>query len=138
MLTKVENCAQGAALSTGAKLTFSRVGLSYKARNPNKTLGEAFIKNLKILKVPINTMPEGKLGSSDIGNVSEEVPAIHPYLGISETDIATHSPEFAQAAMSDKGYEAMLNAAKALAMTAIDVFTDSELVSKMKAEFNKT
>jgi len=139
LLTKVENCAKGAALSTGAKLTFKRVGLTYKARKLNKNLGEAFIKNLNILQVPINPMPEGKgLGSSDIGNVSYEVPTIHPYLGISETDISSHSSEFAKASISDKGHEAMLNAAKALAMTAIDVFTNSELVTKMKAEFNKT
>ena len=138
LLTKVEHCAKGAALSTGAQLTFSRIGLSYKARSVNKYLGEAFIKNLNILQVPINPMPEGKgLGSSDIGNVSEEVPTIHPYLGISETDIPHHSPEFAKASMSDIGYEAMLNAAKALAMTAIDVFTNPDLVTKMKEEFNK-
>lgn len=138
LVHKVENCAKGAELSTGAKLNFSKIGLSYKARILNKNLGEAFIENLKILKIPINPQPEGKgLGSSDIGNVSFEVPTIHPYLAISETDISSHSPDFAKASISNKGYETMLNAAKALAMTAIDVFTNPELVTKMKEEFNK-
>ncbi|MCK4896103.1 MAG: amidohydrolase, partial [Candidatus Heimdallarchaeota archaeon] len=44
LLTKIENCAKGAALSTGAKLTFTKIGLSYKARRLNKNLGEAFLK----------------------------------------------------------------------------------------------
>ncbi len=137
LLTKVENCAKGAALSTGAKLTFTKIGLAYKARRVNRNLGEAFLKNLTILQVPNNPMPEGKgLGSSDIGNVSYEVPTIHPYLGISETDISSHSPIFEKASISDKGHESMLNAAKALAMTALDVLTNPELVTKMKEEFH--
>ena len=137
LLTKVENCAKGAALSTGAKLTFTKIGLAYKARRVNRNLGEAFLKNLTILQVPNNPMPEGKgLGSSDIGNVSYEVPTIHPYLGISEIDISSHSQTFEKASNTDKGHEAMLNAAKALAMTAFDVLTNHELVQKMKNEFN--
>ncbi len=137
LMHKVENCAKGAALSTGTKLTFTRIGHSYKARKPNKKLGEVFIENLKIRQVPINPMPKGKgLGSSDIGNVSYEVPTIHPYIAISETKITSHSTDFEKASISDKGHESMINAAKALAMTAIDVFTNPELVKQMNEEFH--
>jgi metal-dependent amidase/aminoacylase/carboxypeptidase family protein len=77
------------------------------------------------------------MGSSDIGNVSQVVPAIHPYLSICDDSIAGHSKEFAQASASDEGHEAMIKAAKALAMTAIDLFTNSELMKQVREEFNK-
>jgi len=139
LVQKVHNCAKGAALSTGSELKFEIVGHSYKSRNVNKTLGNAFLENLKSLGVPIHPIPVGKgLGSSDIGNVSHEVPTIHPYLGISEKEINGHSRDFAKAAISEYGYKQMLNAAKALAMTAIDVFTDEKLVAEMNKEFQET
>ncbi len=139
LVKKVENCAKGAALSTGAQVKTEIVGHSYKSRNVNITLGKAFLDNLRKLGLPIHPIPVGKgLGSSDIGNVSHEVPTIHPYLGISETEINGHSTDFAKAAISDYGQNQMLNAAKALAMTAIDVFTNKEMFVKMNEEFNKT
>ena len=136
LVKKVEDCAKGAALSSGAKMTFEEVGLTYRSRNVNKVLGEAFIENLKIIGEPIRPKPPGGgLGSSDIGNVSHEVPTIHPYIGIAEKDIPSHSKEFAEASISDLGQEKMLVAAKALAMTAIDIFTNEELRERMKEEF---
>ncbi len=136
LVKKVKNCAEGAALCTGAKMTFEEVGLTYRSRKVNKTLGEAFIENLKIIGEPIRPRPPGGgLGSSDIGNVSHEVPTIHPYVGIAEEDIASHSKEFAESSISEYGQEKMLVAAKALAMTAIDVYTNPELVERMKEEF---
>ncbi|MFW9804916.1 MAG: amidohydrolase, partial [Candidatus Thorarchaeota archaeon] len=80
-------------------------------------------------------LPEGSGGSSDIGNVSQVVPAIHPYISICDKNVAGHSKEFAEASVSERGNNVMLSAAKALAMTAIDLLTDSELMEQVKAEF---
>ncbi|MFW9770183.1 MAG: peptidase dimerization domain-containing protein, partial [Candidatus Thorarchaeota archaeon] len=138
LVKKVEKCAKGAAEATGAKLKFKVVTPSYQARNVNKTMGSVFVKNLKILEVSINPLPEGSgAGSSDIGNVSQVVPAIHPYISIADDSVAGHSQEFTEAAASYHGHRAMLVAAKALAMTAIDFYTDTELMSKVKNEFSK-
>jgi amidohydrolase len=136
LVKKVEACAKGAALCTGAELKFSIIEPSYASRKINRALGEAFLKNLEIIKVPIYPMlPGAGLGSSDIGNVSQVVPTIHPYIRISDESIPGHSKQFAKASSSVKGQEAMIYAAKALAMTAIDVFTNPELVKVMKKEF---
>ncbi|MCG3224763.1 MAG: M20 family metallopeptidase [Candidatus Heimdallarchaeota archaeon] len=136
LLNKVENCAKGAALSSGARLEFSRIGNAYMSRNVNKTLGAAFSKNMKAIGEETHVVPHGKgLGSSDIGNVSHVVPTIHPYMGISKVEINGHSTDFAKAASSEYGNEQMLKITKALAMTAIDVFTTPELVEEMKKEF---
>jgi amidohydrolase len=136
LLEKLRRCAQGAALATGATLSFETVGLAYKAMKPNQALGEAFVRNLESLGEPLNPPPlDAGLGSTDMGDVSHAVPAIHAYIQICPEEVAGHSREFAQAAISRRGQEVMLVAAKALAMTAVDLFTDPDLVKRMKEEF---
>ncbi|MFW9805305.1 MAG: M20 family metallopeptidase [Candidatus Thorarchaeota archaeon] len=136
LVKKVEDCAKGAASATGARLEFEVVSPSYQSRIMNKVMGEAFVKNLEALGEPIIPLPKGSgAGSSDIGNVSHVVPAIHPYISICDNTIAGHSREFAKAAVSKKGQDAMLTAAKALGMTAIDLFTDSDMMDQVKDEF---
>ena len=138
LVRKLEKCAKGAASATGATLEFEIVKPSYSSRKINKTLGEAFKLNLIAVGEPMIPFPEGQgLGSSDIGNVSQVVPAIHPYISICDFDIADHSKEFAEASASERGHEVMLNAAKALAMTAIDLFTDMEMMNRVREEFLK-
>jgi amidohydrolase len=138
LLEKVENCAKGAALATGATLKFERISPSYKARLMNSVLGTLFTENLSIIGEPLVAPPEeGGVGSSDIGNVSQVVPAIHPYISICRSDIAGHSKEFAEAAKSPRGHEAMIAAAKALAMTAIDLMTSPENMDRARKEFKE-
>jgi metal-dependent amidase/aminoacylase/carboxypeptidase family protein len=59
-------------------------------------------------------------GSTDVGNVSQIVPTIHPDICIGG-GIAAHTPEFATVAASDYAQERVLVGAKAMAMTAIDL-----------------
>jgi amidohydrolase len=138
LVKRLENCAKGAASATGATPKYEVVSPSYQSRMMNKAMGEAFVKNLEALGEPIIPLPEGSgAGSSDIGNVSHVVPAIHPYISICDNSIAGHSQEFAMASASKKGHEAMLTAAKALAMTAIDLYVDANLMNQVKEEFKK-
>lgn len=136
LLDKLHHCAEGAALATGATLSFETVGHTYKAMKPNHVLGEAFTRNLEALGEPLNPPPvDAGMGSTDMGDVSQAVPAIHAYIQICGEEVAGHSHEFAEAAASKRGEDVLLIAAKALAMTAIDLFTDPELVKQMKEEF---
>ncbi|MCL0029594.1 M20 family metallopeptidase [Dehalococcoidia bacterium] len=122
VLEKVKNCAKGAALAQGAKVEFE-IGRGYRSHKPNHALAEAFEANLLALGVKPDRPPEhGGIGSSDIGDVSHVVPAIHPYISITEGELPGHSPEFAEAACSEKGHRGLVIGAKALAMTAIDLF----------------
>jgi len=72
--------------------------------------------------------PSGRMGSTDMGNVSHVVPALHPYVAIAPEEVAGHSPEFRAASVSPEGHAGLLDAAKALAMTAVDLFSNPELV----------
>jgi amidohydrolase len=139
LVERVRNCASGAASATGATLAFTVIKPSYMSRKMNKTMGELFVKNLEAIGEPIVPLPEGSgAGSSDIGNVSQVTPAIHPYISICDNSIAGHSKEFAEAAASKRGHEAMISAAKALAMTAIDLMTNPEAMEQVRKEFQRS
>ncbi|WP_369788913.1 M20 family metallopeptidase [Rouxiella sp. WC2420] len=130
---KVFAAAQGTADMSGARLEIEE-GLTYAERNNNLTLAEFFKQNLEILGVEVVPPPRsGGIGSSDIGNVSQITAAIHPYLRIG--DVMPHTPEFAAAAGSEAGLEAMLNAAKALAMTAVDLIASPDMLAAVRQEF---
>ncbi|MHA1850081.1 MAG: M20 family metallopeptidase [Candidatus Thorarchaeota archaeon] len=136
LVKKLENCAIGAASATGATLKYTVITSSYQSRIMNKTMGNLFEQNLIAIGEPINPLPPGSgAGSSDIGNVSQVVPTIHPYVSICDERIAGHSIEFEKASSSPRGNDAMLNAAKALAMTALDLFTNPELMKQATEEF---
>jgi metal-dependent amidase/aminoacylase/carboxypeptidase family protein len=136
LLEKLRRCAEGAALATGAKMAFNIVGHSYKAMKPNRAMGDAFIRNLESLGEPLNPPPAGSgQGSTDMGDVSQAVPSIHAYIQICGDKAAGHSREFAEASASKRGEEVILIAAKAMAMTAIDLFTDPDLMNRAKEEF---
>lgn len=131
---KVFDAARGAALMTGARLEIEE-GLTYAERNNNLTLAGFFQQNLEAIGVEVVPPPlKGGIGSSDIGNVSQITAAIHPYIRIG--DVLPHTPEFAVAAGSEAGLQGMLQAAKALAMTALDLCQDDTKLRAVREEFS--
>lgn len=134
LVEKLHRCAQGAALATGAKLDFRLVGHAYKAIRPNQALARRFAQHIADLGFPVEP-PQGGLGSTDMGDVSWEVPAIHPYIRIGPGVIPGHSRAFCDAARSELAKEAMLAAAKALAAVCLDLWTDPVLYPRVRAEF---
>ncbi len=66
------------------------------------------------------------VGSTDMGNVSYEVPSIHPMIKVSPAHISIHTPEFAGYARGPEGDQAVLDGAKALAMTIADLWLRPE------------
>ena len=136
LVKKVENCAKGGASATGATLKFTVIEPSYQSRLMNRTMGKLFEDNLAEIGEPLNPLPPGSgAGSSDIGNVSQVVPTIHPYISICDDSIAGHSIEFEKASASKRAHEAMLIAAKVLAMTALDLFTNPKIMKEVTEEF---
>jgi len=76
-----------------------------------------------------------ELGSTDVGNVSQVVPTIQPMLQISSREVTCHMAAFAEAAISEAGHRGMLLAAKAMAMTAVDLLADAASLARVTAEF---
>lgn len=99
---RFEKIVEGAGLATGARPKMIK-GVSYKTRVCNRALVETLRENIESLGIPYNIpAADGGMGSSDIGDVSHVVPTIHPYFQISPRGTVSHSPEFAQAAVSEQ------------------------------------
>jgi amidohydrolase len=135
VLRRVGDCARGAAQAAGAELEIRPFEVPNDNMRNNIPLAEAMANNLRLLGVTEIVDPGAPLGSSDIGNVSQVAPAIHPTISIGPKDLVAHTPEFTRAANSPEAHRGMILAAKALAMTGIDVLTDRGLLARIKADF---
>ena len=78
----------------------------------------------------------GTKGSTDMGNVSYLVPSIHPLVALAPTGVKIHEVEFAAAAASEAADRAVIDGAKAMAMTVVDYWMDSSLRDVARAEFD--
>jgi len=135
VVEKVKNCARGAALGTGATVEVNSYAARYLNMVSNPTLATLFQKNWEQLGLTIEVSPERSYGSTDMGNVSQELPAIHPYIAIAPKGTPGHSEAFMEASRSEKAHESLIYATKGLAMTAVDLFTRPDQVIKMKKDF---
>jgi amidohydrolase len=135
---KVLDCFVGGATATGARLEYHWGETLYAPMRNNLTLARLFRRNMQSLgrRIPLND-PERSFGSTDMGNVSQVVPGIHPGVAIASPKITNHSPDFALAAASEAGINGMLDAAKALAMTIVDLAASPETVARVKQEFGR-
>jgi len=133
---RVLNCFIGAATATGARLDYKWRDTRYACLRNNLTLAELFRQNMQSLgrSVPLHN-PLEAFASTDFGNVSQLVPSIHSIVAIAPPEIIIHSAEFASAAASEAGIQGLLDVAKALAMTVVDLVANSEIVTQIKEEF---
>ncbi len=136
---RVIACFEAGATATGATLELRWNPNQYAAMNTNMAMASAHRKNLAAVG---RTLPETEtprpMGSTDMGNVSKVVPGIHPGIAIAPPDVNSHSPAFAEYAASPSGDKAVIDGAKALAMTAIDILTDADLRAAMRADFERS
>lgn len=133
LLEKVQNCARGAALATGAEVRMGMEG-AYQSRRTNMPLAEAFKHNLEALGWTFEDVdPMAHIGSTDMGDVSHITHAIHPYVSIGPEELVAHSTEFAEAAASERGHRAMLDAAKAMAATAAELLLRPSVLESVKS-----
>jgi amidohydrolase len=134
---KVLNCFVGGAVATGARLEYHWGDVLYAPLRNNLTLAELFRQNINTLGRQMPLFGDSRVGSTDMGNVSQLVPGIHPTIAIAPETVAIHSPDFALVAASEAGIKGMLDAAKAIAMTVVDLVASPETATKVKEEFER-
>ena len=121
---KVMACMEAAALATGCELRVGQTGHRYKDMRNDQVMAGLFQANAEQLGRSMPWSHEiGKdgAGSTDMGNVSYEVPSIHPMLGINSHPAVNHQREFAAHTVSDDGTRAIRDGALAMAWTVIDL-----------------
>jgi len=133
MRTRFGELCQAAALAAECTVDVVFSGRATTMRN-NMTLANRFGANLSAYGVVPGPEPNN-LGSSDMGNVSQVVPTIHPCVAICAAGVAGHSIEFRDAAATDYADEVTLLVASVIAQTAYELFADPALVKAAWDEF---
>ncbi len=132
---KVLNCFTGASIASGARLEYRWRDRTYAPMKSNMTLAGLFKQNLESLGRQVETCdPQFGMGSTDMGNVSQVVPSIHPTIAIAPREVLIHTPEFAAAAASQAGQQGLMDAAKAMTMTVVDILQPGT-IDKIRQEF---
>lgn len=131
-------CAEGAAKATGCGLTVERDERVLAPLRVNYALSGTYSRQLELMGLVESDAPRDmNRGSSDIGNVSQVVPTIHPHVPLAH-GLRIHTEEFAKATISPEGRAAMLEGAKALALTAAELIYAPAILQAVKEEFNKS
>lgn len=129
-------CAEGAALATGCRLEVKQLGNLLAPLKVNRRLSALYSAQLAWLGLPeANRPPDKNKGSSDIGNVSQVVPTIHPHVPIGD-GLHIHSEGFARATVAPQGLAAAVEGAKTLALTAFALCSDVNVCHEIKSEFD--
>lgn len=132
---RVIDCAQGAGQATGCALEVEEEGDLNAPMKINEAFAAVYRGSLAALNLKEDPQPpEKNVGSSDIGNVSQIVPTIHPHVPIRE-GINIHTPEFAAATITEDGHRALLEGVKALGLTAIELLFNPVAMERVKRDF---
>ncbi|XP_046560563.1 xaa-Arg dipeptidase-like [Haliotis rubra] len=135
---KFIQCIMAAAAATGCKAEYDFEPKAYSNVVTNRSLAKSFTTNANTLGIELT--PKEKyagmsMGSTDMGNVSHVVPSIHPLYYVGVDGCLNHTREFTTASGAPEAQPLTLEISKALAMTAVDVYTSPEMLTDIQTDF---
>ncbi len=133
---RIRRCADAAAMTTGTSVEYETL-CAYKDLINNRAIAQVYERNSEALGIVTREAPPGTpTGSTDMGDISHAIPAIHPMFQISNQGEGTcHESVFVGYSDSDRAYDAMIRVAKAMALSAYDLMANPETLAAAKAEF---
>lgn len=137
---RLEACFNSAATATGCQCSYAYIeGEDYESLITNRVLAELYKKHAEEQGVHFedgNCKAIPFMASSDMGNVSHVVPSIHPTYSIG-TKAPNHSLDFTKASGAPEAQRTTLIAAQSMALLALDVMCNPDILNKAKEQFNK-
>lgn len=128
------DCAEAAAKMTGCKVEVKPIETNNAAMLSNQIMSRLFAEHLAEQGEKVEFCDVK--GSTDMGDVSQFIPSIHPWVHLDcEAGAALHSRAFAAASVAPAAEDYLARSAKALAMTAADIITEPGVLAKIKDEF---
>lgn len=127
---KVHRCFEAGALATGCTVDITEQSPKYSEMRDDPTLRALYKANAESLGrffPDLGALGDKIVGSTDMANVSLAIPTIHPMLGLNCFPASNHQHEFAAFCVTDVADKAVLDGAAAMAMTAIDAATKTEV-----------
>jgi amidohydrolase len=133
---RVARCFEAGALATGCELTVTAESKPYAEFRTDEGLLDAYVRRAEQLGRRFSSGADSRMNraSTDMGNVSQRIPAIHPYIGIDSLPAVNHQPEFTAAAISPAADRATIDGARALALTLLDAATDPVTRQRLLAD----
>jgi len=138
VIPRITACIEAAAQMTGARVEYRWNERRGKALLSNGPLAAAFAGNLQRLGRDVRPRDElTGAWSGDTGVASHVVPTIQPQIAMTGPDVPPHSHEFHEASASPAAAECIVDAAKAMAITGIDLLADPALLAAVKQDFTR-
>lgn len=124
---RVNRCFEAGAWATGCELTITPESKPYAEFRNDDALLDLYVRRAEERGRRFSTGADSLMNraSTDMGNVSQRIAAIHPYIGIDSLPAVNHQPEFAAAAVTAAADRAVVDGAAALALTLLDAATDT-------------
>jgi amidohydrolase len=135
---RVVACLEAGAQAAGCEIEIEWQDPAYADMVDNRTMLDLYTANAATTGrtlVDPSTGGDQVVGSTDMGNVSYVVPSIHPMIKVAPAHLSIHTPEFAEYTASADGDQAVLDGAKAMAMTVADLWLRPDVLAQAKAEF---
>ncbi|HEV8296909.1 MAG TPA: amidohydrolase [Acidimicrobiales bacterium] len=132
---RVLTCLEAGAAAAGCAMHHEWVEPPYDDMVDNVPLIDLYSTNARLVgRAPVEATPERVVtGSTDMGNVSHAVPSIHPMVQAAPEGVAIHTAEFARHARSELGDRAVIDGAKMLALTVVDLWLDADARAAVRA-----
>lgn len=130
---RVVACFAAGAMATGCRHEVRDIGAAYAELRCDGELSDLYAANAEQCGRTLRVLDIPPTGSTDMGNVSHLLPAIHPYFGLDCLPALPHQPEFAEHVATDRAHRSMIEVAVALASTAIDAAVDARVRNRLLA-----
>jgi len=134
---RITKCLEAGAMAADCTISFDWQKNTYADLVDNLPLLTSYVQNSAQLGRDLTTdflLGTGG-GSTDMGNLSYLVPSIHPMLQVAPHGVSLHSAQFAEFTAGKEADKAVLDGAKIMAMTAIDMWLSDTLSSQVQQAF---
>ncbi|PWH07910.1 amidohydrolase [Brachybacterium endophyticum] len=125
---RVRRCFEAGAIATGCSWELRETSPRYAEFHNDLELAETFTRLAAAQGRDMDLAEDGPRGmataSTDMGNVSQRVRALHPYLCIDSLPAVNHQPGFADAAATPAADQAVRDGAVLLAQTVVEALAD--------------
>lgn len=137
MVQRILNIAKAAATATGCSVNIEMFEPQICCMKNNNVMADLFKSHLVESGVDkkeiIDSYKTG--GCSDMGNVSQIVPSIHPWIQMVRSSSEAHTIEFLEDAHSPFAIREMFRAIRCLAGVGLDILKDPSILSEIKKDF---
>lgn len=134
LLPRVKRCFDAGALATGTEVTIENEGPAYSEMRPDTDLMRIYVEAAESIgrEFPdFGDLKDKLAGSTDMANISLEIPTIHPIVGIETDGAVNHQPEFTSACIRPSADKAVRDGALAMALAAASAATDDDVRERL-------